>query len=463
MWSRIVLPCVLLVSLGTSVWAQNDRIDVRYCVTHDHCESGDVCIHGTCRARADTRVTRLFPVAVDQLAIEGLGETDGVRAQELSSQLRRLLEVSGFFRVLSPAQIPLGAAVEGVRSTTIDFQAWSNKGAHAIIKGGVSAKGADGSELRLYLYMTDTWERVRLARDHQTVATNAPSAMAIAVARWVDDLVTTMTGNGGSLSTPIVYSQGPRPFGPREIHVMDALGTQRRQVTHNGRVNILPSWTSDGRVAYTTIGDRSTHLYVEGQALSRYPQMNIGADFHPDGQRVALSLSKDGDTEIYVLNAKTGSIEQRLTHHRSTDTSPSWSPDGKRLVFSSDRNSGTPQIHVMNQDGSGVTKIPQIGGYNTSPDWSPLGEEIAYCSMVDGGRFDIFVSNLRTHSVRRLTWSRSNRAPSFSPDGRYVAFSSNRTGSYQLWLMTARGENPRQLTDWAGHFFSPSWATPSTP
>jgi len=460
-WTSLVLASALLVSLGTSVRAKNNRIDVRYCVTHEHCESGDSCLAGTCRGRADTRVKRLFPIAVDHFVIDGLGENGDETAQNASNQLRYLLDMSGFFRVLSPEQIPLGASVEGVRPTTIDFQSWSNKGAHAIIKGGISAKGADHIELRLYLYMTETWERVDLVRDRQTVATNSSSSMAIAVARWADGLVTNMTGKGGSFSTPIVYSQGPRSFGPREIHVMDVLGKQRRQVTHNGRVNILPSWTIDGRVAYTTIGARTTHLYVEKQTLSTYPMMNIGADFHPDGQRVALSLSKDGDTEIYVLNVKTGSIEQRLTNRRSTDTSPSWSPDGKRLVFVSDRISGMPQIHIMNQDGSGMTKIPQTGGYNTSPDWSPLGEEIAYCSMVDGGRFDIFISNLRTRSVRRLTRSRSNRAPSFSPDGRYVAFSSNRTGSYQLWLMTARGENPRQLTDWAGHFFSPNWATPS--
>jgi len=250
---------------------------------------------------------------------------------------------------------------------------------------------------------------------------------------------------------------------------MDVLGGQRRQVTNNGKVNILPNWTVNGRVAYTTIGDRTTNLYVEGQPLSAYRRMNIGADFHPDGKQVALALSKDGDTEIYVLDAKTGSIRKRLTHHSATDTSPSWSPDGTKLVFASDRISGMPQIMMMNEDGSGIVKIPQTGGYNTSPDWSPLGEEIAYCSMVDGGRFDIFVSNLRTRKVRRLTWSRFNRAPSFSPDGRYLVFSSNRTGSYQLWLMTARGENPRQLTDWEGHFFSPSWSgllsvpRPSTP
>jgi len=62
---------------------------------------------------------------------------------------------------------------------------------------------------------------------------------------------------------------------------------------------------------------------------------NLEPAWSPDGQRIAFSSNRDGNYELYVMNAD-GSGQRRLTHNRPVDAGPSWSPDGKRLAFARD-------------------------------------------------------------------------------------------------------------------------------
>jgi len=400
----------------------------------------------------------LFPIAVDRIFNQSTGVRNGPIGSALAHWLRYYINQSRFVWALSPDKRPVSASLEGLGKTTIDFQAWAEQGAYAVLKGELRDHSDGRVALELRLYRTETWDRFPLRLDTQLFSKRDSKAVRRVAARWVTDLVLSLTGKAGSLLAPIVYTRGDKAFGSKEVYVMDLAGITRRQVTRNGRANLLPAWTGDGRVAYTTIGDRTTHLMIEEQPFSTYPRMNVGADFHPDGKQVALTLSKDGNTEIYVLDGRNGDIQRRLTRNGATDTSPSWSPDGERLAFVTDRKTGAPQLWVMNADGSGATALPQAGGYNTSPDWSPLGHQIVYCSMVDGGRFELMLLELKTGKVRPLTNRGSNRAPAFSPDGRTIVFSSNRSGQYGLWMLDVDGSGLKPLPTGEGHFSSPNWA-----
>ena len=77
--------------------------------------------------------------------------------------------------------------------------------------------------------------------------------------------------------------------------------------------------------------------------------------FSPSGDRVAFSVERAGNTDIFVMNLRNHGTS-RITSDPSIDTSPSFSPDGSRMVFNSDRG-GTPQLYTMNADGSGVRRI----------------------------------------------------------------------------------------------------------
>jgi hypothetical protein len=107
--------------------------------------------------------------------------------------------------------------------------------------------------------------------------------------------------------------------------------------------------------------------------------------YSPDGARVLFDSTRDGNTEIYVLDLAT-SEERRLTNDAGEDWGATWSPDGTQVAFNSDRT-GTMDVYVMAADGADVRQVthaaePWIG--NLTPSWSPDGTRIAYSVRTEG-------------------------------------------------------------------------------
>jgi TolB protein len=191
--------------------------------------------------------------------------------------------------------------------------------------------------------------------------------------------------------------------------------------------------------------------------LSNYPGLNTGGVLSPDGSRVAATISKDGNPEIYLLEAGSGKIIKRLTNADGIDTSPTWSPDGSQIAFVSDRH-GTPQIWVMGADGSGARRLTFQGDYNQTPDWSPRGDLIAFTARDERYKFDVFTVNVSTGEVQRVTQDQgNNEEPSFSPDGRYLIFSSTRSGESKLYLSTVDGRVQHPVSQGKGEYLTPAW------
>jgi TolB protein len=184
--------------------------------------------------------------------------------------------------------------------------------------------------------------------------------------------------------------------------------------------------------------------------------MNIAASSSPDGKKVAVTLSKDDNSEVYVMG-RTGKNPVRLTRDWAIDIAASWSPDGKRLAFVSER-SGNPQIYMMNADGSGVKRLTFQGNYNQSPDWSPQGDVILFNARDERLVYDIFNINPDTGVISRLTQDQGNNEhPTFSPDGNLVVFSSTRAGESKLYVMNADGTNQHMISRRKGEYTTPEW------
>jgi Tol biopolymer transport system component len=98
--------------------------------------------------------------------------------------------------------------------------------------------------------------------------------------------------------------------------------------------------------------------------------------YSPDGSRILFDSTRDGNTEIYVMNAD-GSKQRRLTVDDGEDWGATWSPDGSQIAFNSDRT-GAMEIYLMDADGTGVTRLTTDETWDTSPSWSPEGSRIAY-------------------------------------------------------------------------------------
>ena len=189
------------------------------------------------------------------------------------------------------------------------------------------------------------------------------------------------------------------------------------------------------------------------------------------GQRIIFTSNIDDATnfEVYSMNPD-GTGITRLTNNSAFDASPVWSPDGKRVAFASDRYKpgAGADIFVMNADGTNVVRLTNGSGLNFFPSWSKDGKQIAFASTravagsVDNDDLDIYVMNDDGTNVTRLTTTPGEDSkPAWSPDGRLIAFVSDRdhagTDAIDLYVMNPDGSNVGRVTNQTGRVWSASW------
>ena len=250
----------------------------------------------------------------------------------------------------------------------------------------------------------------------------------------------------------------------KEVYFADYDGANVRRVTISRTLNNNPAWSPDGRaIAYTAWRPHMdvlvSHIYqgrLESPAAGSLDVQNWLPAWSPDGSQLAFTSNRDGNSELYLMNAD-GKNLRRLTNHPGIDTSPTWSPQGHQLAFVSDR-SGSLQVYVVGVDGTGLRRIT-FESHCDRPTWSPAPyNEIAYSSQTGPGH-DIKIVDLATNEVRQLTFGLgTNESPSYAPNGRHVAFSSTRgSGKKQIWVIGRDGRGLRRVTD-NGNNEMPSWS-----
>jgi TolB protein len=379
-------------------------------------------------------------------------------AAEISQVLGNDIAFASVFRIVDPKLYP---EIPGRDGSRLDYAAWKAAGIDVVITGSLSREG-DWIVVAVRIHAVGASEMA-----FQTMY-RAPVGEDRRLAHRIADEILAKFGVAGVAQTKIAFaSERDRTDAQRRaIYMMDYDGARPTRLTH-GFLDLAPRWSPDGAsLLYLTFPTRvlppALVQLVDGEArrtLIAAESMVFPGSWSPDGTRIAFSSTRDGNADIYVMNAD-GSELQRLTDHPAIDVSPTWSPTGRELAFTSDR-SGSPQIYTMDRDGLNVTRISKAGSYNAEPAWSPSTQfsEIAYASRVEGGVFDIVVLDLLTKQVRQLTSQRSlNESPSWAPNGRHLVFSSTRTGEPQIFTINRDGSNVRQLT-FADRNTTPSWST----
>jgi TolB protein len=246
----------------------------------------------------------------------------------------------------------------------------------------------------------------------------------------------------------------------KEIYAADYDGANQRRLTGDFDLALSPSLSPDRRgVAYTSYRRGYQDLFIVRPNDHRVESPTAGRgknwlpSWSPDGSRIAFTSNRGGNAEIYVMKPD-GSDTRRVTQHYAIDSTPAWSPDGQRIAFTSDRT-GRPQIWVSGADGSNPTQFTDEK-YCDRPTWSvPPFNEIAYVSRTRTG-FDIVVKDVVSGERRQLTAGRGNESPVFSPNGRHLAFTSRRSGSEQIWVVSRDGARFRQVTH-IGNNTMPDW------
>jgi TolB protein len=282
---------------------------------------------------------------------------------------------------------------------------------------------------------------------------HAVHGVADAVAEW-------MTGQRGMAQSRIAFIRG------NVVRIIDSDGHGEEALPMLGAA-LSPSWHPGGRiVAYNTFGPESRivlHDLRTGRTRDLGAQRNttnVTPVFTPDGKSLAYSLSTENGADLYVMTLDGEAFPRRVTVGRgSMNLHPSFSPDGNRIAFMSDR-SGHPEVYIMDADGTNADLFTAFDfgdqNYRASPDWSPDGRQVTFQTRIDW-RFQIFTMSLRDRQPRQLTSEGENEDPSWAPDGRHIVFSSTRSGARQLWILDTESGRLRQLTR-AGGSRVPAWS-----
>ena len=160
---------------------------------------------------------------------------------------------------------------------------------------------------------------------------------------------------------------------------------------------------------------------------------------------IVVASSRSGRFQLYAADRSNLAQLRKIVDDSGSALDPAYSPDGSRLAFVSTRD-GNSEVYVMDADGSNATRLtrdPQVDG---RPAFTADGQAVVFHSPRTGHQ-QIFIVGLDGQSPKQLTQEpASNSQASVSPDGETIAFVSTREGNYDIWLMSKDGANQRAFT-----------------
>ncbi len=304
----------------------------------------------------------------------------------------------------------------------------------------------------------------------------------------------------------------------RRIYIKKVGGEEVKPLTEDRNEQFSPAWSPDGkRVAYLSITKDGLGLYTAEVGGMETPRRVLIPQEPSHWEQGALSWSPDGRSLIYPDHAGTSPnssiflLDLATLHTRPIttppagwegDLTPAYSPDGRWIAFTRATETAVRDIYFMSVADGKVQQLTRDRMNIDSLAWSPDSLSIIFSSN-RGGKYGLWTVNLRDRKVNRLPvgtedayqpatgpkagqlaytqgsaiWSivrvresdpkyeavldstQQDSAPSLSPDGRFFAFQSHRSGNQEIWIASEKGDGLRQLTFMGGPLTgSPSWS-----
>lgn len=249
--------------------------------------------------------------------------------------------------------------------------------------------------------------------------------------------------------------------GNNDVYITSPDGSQLQRITDSPASESAPFWTRDDRVVFSVWTDNVSSVYAAssrspaptliGTAAGRQPMIA------PDGRKLLYSSGQFPSMHL-VEAALDGSSIRTLSKTPSAQFNAVYSPDQSQVAFAKSDSTRQLQVWLMNADGSGERQLTRFGAEDGSPQWpawSPDGSRLA----IQSGRYNrnapaentanIWIVDVKTGAATRLNAHATpylDETPSWFPDGRQIAFQSDRSGRMEVWVMNADGTGARQVT-----------------
>jgi serine/threonine-protein kinase len=281
------------------------------------------------------------------------------------------------------------------------------------------------------------------------------------------DLVQEATNPRYANSGHLIYVQGANlvaaPFDP-----------QRTVVTGGGVPvveGVLKS-TTTGAAQYS-ISSTGSLIYVSGnedsgqsslvwvsrngteEPVAAPPRAYIFPRISPDGARVAVDI-RGQESQIWLYDLNRGTLT-RLTFEGSLSLSAVWTPDGKRLAVQSDKE-GPLNIFLKPADGSsGLEQLTTSEFLQFPMSWSPDGQLLAFGEINPNSGYDIWILRMSDHKAQPFLRTQYNESvPRFSPDGHWLAYVSDESGRWEVYVQPYPGPGGKwQISTEGG--MEPTW------
>jgi len=371
--------------------------------------------------------------------------------QSITEIVEQDLSRSGRFRAIFVGGVnPLPTEI-----AQVNFPEWKSRLADALLIG--EAKRLNDGRFEVRFRLLDVLKQSQIGG----IAFTLTAAQTRLTAHKIADFVyEKLTGERGVFSTRIAYivKQGPR----YELRVADADGQNAQSILISPEPIMSPAWSPDGvRMAYVSFQNKKPILFVQSLTASKQPApvanyrgSNSAPAWSPDGKQLAAVLTKDGTSQVYLMNAD-GTNLRRITFSDAIDTEPFFTPDGQSIYFTSDRG-GSPQIYRMPAGGGEPVRVTFEGDYNVSPRVSHDGKILAYISRVNG-RFQLMAMDLDSKQVQTLTDGPRDESPTFAPNGRIILYATDNDNRGVLAAVSSDGRFKQRLGIQAADVREPSW------
>jgi TolB protein len=182
----------------------------------------------------------------------------------------------------------------------------------------------------------------------------------------------------------------------------------------------------------------------------------------PDGKKIAFVSDQNKHSVVYIMQVDRTGLE-RLSPENAESIHPTWSPDSTKVIYCADDDLAPPKkndasIYLVDVNSKEI-KTLITGAVNTYPSFSPDGKKIAFRKMIGDMNSEVFVANADGTEPKNLSNHMAfDGWPAWSPDGKLIAFSSNRRANYQIHVMNADGSGVRLVANTEGRATEPRWS-----